>query len=631
MTKQGLKISVITPSFNSADYIERAIESVLNQDYYNWEHVIIDGGSKDGTLDILKKYRHLKWISEPDNGQADAMNKGFKISTGDVIVYLNADDYFFPGAFSAVISEFQKEVKFVVGNILVKSPRLNGEFMNIPRTTLSGMLRHWEPNAFCHNPVGYFYLREVQETCPFNAENYTTMDLEFLLDAATKYPFAKIEYTLGCFEDGKNTKTGNTQAMLDYWQPKTFPYLEKHINSLPKEEKQNYEDDRRKGYAAMQATMNKLNESSFEPIPVKDLPLISVIVLTYNCEAYIRRSIDSVLEQELKNLEIIVVDDASTDKTQEVLKIHYKNNPFVNVILHAENKKQGASRNTGLDRAKGKYVFFLDSDDWLEKGALVHLTSIAEMYQAEIVACGVRKTWKDNRKEPYHAHAFACRGGREALYHFSDYRIGSIVWNKLYLRDFIEDHKLRFIVPYWFEDVVFTINAIYACKNYISIENVYYNYYQREGAYSYSTPALPNLKSILNLYLKMIEFIKRADLVRDEEGKDLSFRLLRAHCSNDVYNRMVHYVDTRSREEWENDFRSVFFDMLGVEGYALSDFVIRAMNERNESSSGLEKNKMSINIYLDKWRAQMKFAIFSPQKFFKRYVEKFLNNPLRQR
>lgn len=132
------KISVITPSFNSREVIERAVQSVLVQDYTCWEHVIVDGGSTDGTIDLLKKYPHLKWISEKDRGQADAMNKGFSLSTGDIIVYLNADDYFLPGAFSAVMAVFEKGASFVVGNVLVMSPRLGTEFINTPRTTLDG-------------------------------------------------------------------------------------------------------------------------------------------------------------------------------------------------------------------------------------------------------------------------------------------------------------------------------------------------------------------------------------------------------------------------------------------------------------------------------------------------------------
>jgi len=274
-------ISVITPSFNSGDFIERAIRSVIEQDYPHWEHIIVDGGSTDGTLDILKKYPHLRWTSETDKGQADAMNKGFAYSKGDIIVYLNADDYFFSSAFSAVIPEFIKGAHFVVGNILIKSERLGGEMLNTPRVTLEGMLRHWEPNAFCHNPVGYFYLREVQELFPFNSTNQSTMDLEFLLETSAYYPFVKIEYTLGCYVDSLNTKTHLTQIKEDYWQPATFHYVDKYLTLLDQEKRRRFLIDRETGYATMRLQVKNrqheierelyLNESNNIPIKLHSL------------------------------------------------------------------------------------------------------------------------------------------------------------------------------------------------------------------------------------------------------------------------------------------------------------------------------------------------------------------------
>jgi len=356
--KKDLKISIITPSYNAGASIRRAIESVQMQDYDNWEHVVVDGVSTDGTIELLKEYPHLKWISERDSGQAEAMQKGFKMSTGDIIMYLNADDYLFPGIFSVVIDAFQKGSKFVVGDVFVKSPRQNAEYINTPRITLEGMLRHWEPNAFSQNPVGYFYAREVQEAFPINAENYSIQDLEFLLDAASKYTFTKIDKTFGCYEDTKDTKTGVTQLKLDYWQPNTFSFLERFISKFPKEWQDAYNRDRREGYAAVQAHMNSMNHESLVPLAVKDLPLVSVIIPSYNSVSCVSRAIDSVLAQGLQKMEIIVVDDASTDDTQAVLLNRYGTNSAVRVIRHSTNQKLGAARNTGLEAAGGKYVYF---------------------------------------------------------------------------------------------------------------------------------------------------------------------------------------------------------------------------------------------------------------------------------
>lgn len=96
------KISIVTPSLNYGAFIEDAILSVLEQGYPNVEHIIVDGGSKDNTLEVLKRYPHVRWISEPDNGQSDALNKGFRMATGDLVGWLNADEYYFPCSLQAV-------------------------------------------------------------------------------------------------------------------------------------------------------------------------------------------------------------------------------------------------------------------------------------------------------------------------------------------------------------------------------------------------------------------------------------------------------------------------------------------------------------------------------------------------
>jgi glycosyltransferase involved in cell wall biosynthesis len=103
------RISIITPTLNRASYLERAILSVLSQNYPDLEYIVVDGGSNDGTLEILKKYSaEVQYVSEKDRGQSDAINKGLRIASGDILGYINSDDEYEPGALLHVGRFFQQ-------------------------------------------------------------------------------------------------------------------------------------------------------------------------------------------------------------------------------------------------------------------------------------------------------------------------------------------------------------------------------------------------------------------------------------------------------------------------------------------------------------------------------------------
>lgn len=210
------RISILTPSFNSADFLERAINSVRNQRATEVEHIVVDAASNDGTLEILRRYPEIRWISEPDRGQSDAMNKAFAMSTGEIIGNLNSDDYYLPGAFNAINHAFSDpNVMFVVGRVRIE-PDGHPAWINDPQTGYKDMLQWWYRDAYCRNPVGFFYRREVHEAIGgFDVENHNTMDLDFLLRARRCFEFTKISDTLGIFCLTADTKTARSQSYAE--------------------------------------------------------------------------------------------------------------------------------------------------------------------------------------------------------------------------------------------------------------------------------------------------------------------------------------------------------------------------------------------------------------------------------
>lgn len=170
------KISIITPSYGQGKYIERAIISVMNQNYSNIEHIIIDGCSDDGTLNILRKYPHLKWISEKDEGQSDALNKGFRMATGDIIGWLNCDDYYEKDIFGRIAEAFEDhKIDAVYGQNFFTN--INGEII--------GKKYPNEPSRlvacfYCYIPTtSFFFKRSLLSEKDFIDKGFDiTMDKE---------------------------------------------------------------------------------------------------------------------------------------------------------------------------------------------------------------------------------------------------------------------------------------------------------------------------------------------------------------------------------------------------------------------------------------------------------------------
>lgn len=232
-------VSIITPSYNQAQFLEKTMLSVLGQDYPNIEYLVADGGSTDGSVEIIRKYedRLAWWVSEKDRGQADAINKGFSRAKGEVIAWVNSDDYYLPGAVSQAVKALQEhpEAGLVYGNVQVVDK--DEEIIN---TLTYG---NWQlPDLMTFHIIGQpavFMRRDALEKA-----GYLDLSYHFLLDhqlwlrigLAARYDYvpalwARAHYHEGCKNLAQAAEFGKEARRIVEWmksEPAFEPYLRKY-------------------------------------------------------------------------------------------------------------------------------------------------------------------------------------------------------------------------------------------------------------------------------------------------------------------------------------------------------------------------------------------------------------------
>jgi len=202
-------VSIITPSFNQARYLEATIQSVLAQDYPRIEYIIVDGGSTDGSVDIIKKYESKLgwWVSEKDKGQTDAINKGFARAKGDILAWLNSDDTYEPKAVGAAVKYLlahpQVGMVYADANFINETGRVIGRF-NSAQTDYR-LLRQ----GYVHIPQQTMFFRASlwKEVGPLDPSFYFAMDYDLWTRITRRAPIAYVSQTWANFRLHTSGKT----------------------------------------------------------------------------------------------------------------------------------------------------------------------------------------------------------------------------------------------------------------------------------------------------------------------------------------------------------------------------------------------------------------------------------------
>jgi glycosyltransferase involved in cell wall biosynthesis len=187
-------VSIITPSFNQAEYLEITLQSVINQDYPHLEYIVMDGGSTDGSVDILKKYdAHIDhWRSEPDQGQVDAINQGLRMARGDIVAWINSDDVYLPGAVSEAVSTLEQfpQVGMVYGDGIMVGSRLEVlDKHSYPQLDLVDLLAF----EVLLQPAVFMRKHTLDEVGYLDPAYNLILDHELWIRIASRYPILHVE------------------------------------------------------------------------------------------------------------------------------------------------------------------------------------------------------------------------------------------------------------------------------------------------------------------------------------------------------------------------------------------------------------------------------------------------------
>lgn len=397
-------VTIITVCWNSAKTIERTFRSVRDQTYSNIEYVVVDGGSSDGTVDLLKAHEDLidYYVSEPDNGLYYAMNKGLELAQGDYILFLNSDDWYEADAVAALVAahsysgcDFSGALARYINadgssHVLRTMPFDHGTLLRMPLRHETMLLP-----AALYDRIG-----------PYNTDYPIISDFEYatrLFRSGATYWEVRRPLLNFTTEGVSNTQRDKLFSETRSLLAQIFPFLSKHDRRI-------LTTPETLDHKAMTAIANRHAEhpdfaravravlsdrrvhggklwkgGDILAVAPRRLPHISVIIPVYKAKGTIAGTLDNVLSQDFENFEVICVDDCGGDGTIEHIAERARLDPRVRLIKNAENKGPGASRNAGIRAARGAYVCFLDADDSLPPGALQALFDAARRTHSPMV------------------------------------------------------------------------------------------------------------------------------------------------------------------------------------------------------------------------------------------------------
>ena len=582
-----VKISVIMPVYNEEQYLKKSIQSVLNQTLKNIELIIVDDGSEDDSLKIIKgfakKYKNIRIFTQKNQGSGKARNKAIKEAKGEYIGFLDADDFFID---TDALEKLYNHAKYnnadmVSGNI--KLVDQNDEllpFKDLPYFYDYGEIlpeHYGMPWAFYKNIYKKEFLVKNRIYFPdllrgqdpvFLAEILSLIDKIFVVPTDV-YAYLYINGAKQCntykkrhdhimhykmvFEYLKNPKFSE---VVHRFRHEFIGFIDmmgfegaidtiKSIQDIFSDDPKSLRDCEEYFYFKYKdyPKLSKFVNYTINP----DKPRVSVVIPVYNVEEFLDEAITSLLNQSFDDFELICVNDGSKDNSLKILNKYASIDARVKVV-DKKNGGCGSARNRALDEARGEYIYFFDPDDYVLPNTLEELYKNAISNDSDLVMFKIARFIEGEPIDysmPFYEFDKIFTGTNFNHFTFSYKQIKHYVlnsafapWSKLYKKAFLDEYDdFRFDLNVAFDDVPFHVKTILRAKK-ISFSPQYYYHYR------YTNP-----NSVNNTASNAVDIMKIVDLVEDfllkegymEEFKD-EFNMFKINQTN------MYLVSSNSEE-----------------------------------------------------------------------------------
>ncbi len=623
------KISVIIPVYNAEKYLRQCLDSVINQTLQNIEIICVDDGSTDCSSEILLEYSkkdvRINVLTQENHGQSAARNNALSVAAGEYVAFLDSDDFYVENALAELYTLAQSETADIIGfnafplfenkNLEMrfqawKTYYARKQIINQPISGPAAMNLLTQNSEYRPSACLLFYRRGFLEEHHIrfydgiiHEDNLFTFQC-FVL-AKRVMQVSEQYYGRRAREDSTMTQVESVKNLRGY-----FLCLINMLRSLKNiEMTEDEEESLKKNIASIWYAVQRLHKelpqdeiwdllqcASLEERVLFDLYLklfppktvrpgseikVSVVVPIYNAERYIWDCLDSVLAQTLEDIEVICVDDGSTDSTPSILALYAKQDKRVKIVTQ-QNLYAGVARNRGIQEAKGKYIYFLDADDFIDKDLLEDAYLSAEQVGADIVLSPMDiydslahvflpMAWSLSLNRLPNKRPFAASDLPKDIFMLTTPGPS----NKFFLRDFVIRENLQFADTRRSEDVCFVLPALAFANRVTTTATLRPRYHYRKNV----STSLETSKTVADLPFWRNYLLAKKRLEEHGIYEDLKIAFVNCALSSclyelDTHNNYEDYIELHNRLKKE------IFQSLDICNVEASDFSIEQHYKR---------------------------------------------------